>query len=197
MSAKTAEELWSALYGWASGVLTGVEIIQSHEDAPSPSGTYVCIDYAGTWRMAGTSASRMLSGDVSKPSPRVYTYRGTVQVREVDGDGENLMLLLESLENIDVQEAFSEAGMSVLKSTGPVLVPSLQQSTWRRESLLTLEMAWSRGYSGDSLYIQSVTITQEQRVPLVNEVPEVLVGDRGNVLDAGILRSYTIETEEA
>lgn len=197
MSAKTAEELWSALYGWASGVLTGVEIIQSHENAPSPSGTYVCIDYAGTWRMAGTSASRMLSGDVSKPSPRVYTYRGTVQVREVDGDGENLMLLLESLENIDVQEAFSEAGMSVLKSTGPVLVPSLQQSTWRRESLLTLEMAWSRGYSGDSLYIQSVTITQEQRVPLVNEVPEVLVGDRGNVLDAGILRSYTIETEEA
>lgn len=197
MSAKTAEELWSALYGWASGVLTGVEIIQSHENAPSPSGTYVCIDYAGTWRMAGTSASRMLSGDVSKPSPRVYTYRGTVQVREVDGDGENLMLLLESLENIDVQEVFSEAGMSVLKSTGPVLVPSLQQSTWRRESLLTLEMAWSRGYSGDSLYIQSVTITQEQRVPLVNEVPEVLVGDRGNVLDAGILRSYTIETEEA
>ena len=197
MSAKTAEELWSALYGWASGVLTGVEIIQSHENAPSPSGTYVCIDYAGTWRMAGTSASRMLSGDVSRPSPRVYTYRGTVQVREVDGDGENLMLLLESLENIDVQEAFMEAGMSVLKSTGPVLVPSLQQSTWRRESLLTLEMAWSRGYSGDSLYIQSVTITQEQRVPLVNEVPEVLVGDRGNVLDAGILRSYTIETEEA
>lgn len=176
MSALTAQELWDALYAWAHGVLPGVEVIQSHEDAPSPSGNYVCIDYAGTWRMAGTSASRMLSGDTSRPSPRVYMYRGSVQVRDVEGDGENLMLLLESLENPDVQAAFSAAGISVLRSTGPVLMPALQESTWRRESLLTLEMSWARAYAGSELTIESVTIQKVDGSGTVEEEIDIDTG---------------------
>lgn len=176
MSALTAQDLWDALYAWAHGVLPGVEVIQSHEDAPSPSGNYVCIDYAGTWRMAGTSASRMLSDDTSKPSPRVYMYRGSVQVRDVEGDGENLMLLLESLENFAVQAAFSAAGISVLRSTGPVLMPALQESTWRRESLLTLEMSWARAYAGSELTIESVTV---QKVDGSGNVEEEIEIDTG------------------
>lgn len=176
MSALTAQDLWDALYAWAHGVLPGVEVIQSHEDAPSPSGNYVCIDYAGTWRMAGTSASRMLSGDTSRPSPRVYMYRGSVQVRDVEGDGENLMLLLESLENPDVQAAFSAAGISVLRSSGPVLMPALQESTWRRESLLTLEMSWARAYAGSELTIESVTIQKVDGSGTVEEEIEIDTG---------------------
>lgn len=176
MSALTAQDLWDALYAWAHGILPGVEITQSHEDAPSPSGNYVCIDYAGTWRMAGTSASRMLSGDTSQPSPRAYMYRGSVQVRDVEGDGENLMLLLESLENPDVQAAFSAAGISVLRSTGPVLMPALQESTWRRESLLTLEMSWARAYAGSELTIESVTIQKVDGSGTVEEEIEIDTG---------------------
>ena len=176
MSALTAQDLWDALYVWAHGVLPDVEITQSHEDAPSPSGNYVCIDYAGTWRMAGTSASRMLSGDTSLPSPRVYMYRGSVQVRDVEGDGENLMLLLESLENPDVQAAFSAAGISVLRSSGPVLMPALQESTWRRESLLTLEMSWARAYAGSELTIESVTVQEVDGSGTVEEEIEIDTG---------------------
>lgn len=176
MSALTAQDLWDALYAWAHGVLPGVEITQSHEDAPSPSGNYVCIDYAGTWRMAGTSASRMLSDDTSRPSPRVYMYRGSVQVRDVEGDGENLMLLLESLENPDVQAAFSAAGISVLRSSGPVLMPALQESTWRRESLLTLEMSWARAYAGSELTIESVTVQKVDGSGTVEEEIEIDTG---------------------
>lgn len=176
MSALTAQDLWDALYAWAHGVLPGVEVIQSHEDVPSPSGNYVCIDYAGTWRMAGTSASRMLSGDTSRPSPRVYMYRGSVQVRDVEGDGENLMLLLESLENPDVQAAFSAAGISVLRSSGPVMMPALQESTWRRESLLTLEMSWARAYAGSELTIESVTVQEVDGSGTVEEEIEIDTG---------------------
>lgn len=179
-------------------MLTGVEIIQSHENAPSPSGTYVCIDYAGTWRMAGTSASRMLSGDVSRPSPRVYTYRGTVQVREVDGDGENLMLLLESLENIDVQEALMEAGISVLRTQGPVMMPALQQSEWRRESLLTLEMSWARGYAGTLLTIRSVDVQQENHMGTIDSNMDIVIDDsRGIVESVEPVNEFSVITEEA
>lgn len=156
----TNSTLWDALYDWAHTVLPNVEISQSHENAPSPAGNFVCIDYVGTWRLRGSTASRMVSERPDLPSPRVYTYTGSVQIRDVDGDGENLMLLLESLENDDILGKFGEKGFSILKATGPVAIPALQQSQWRRESILTLELAWSRAYEGSKNFIETVEITQ-------------------------------------
>lgn len=161
MSTVTASALWDALHNWATSVLGGnVEVTPSHEDAPSPDGMYICIGYAGTWRLAGTTASRMLADDPQAVDPRVYVYRGTVQVREVEGDGDALMLLLESLETPEVEAAFSTAGISVLRSTGPTAMPALQGSLWRRESLLELEVSWARAYAGTALTIESVGIQQ-------------------------------------
>lgn len=157
----TTSTLWDALYSWAHGVLPNTEIIQSHENASSPNGNFICIDYAGSWRLRGSSASRMIDGRPDLLSPRVYTYTGSIQIRDVDGDGENLMLLLESLEDQDTLSAFANNGLSVLRSSGPVAMPMLQQTEWRRESILTLEMAWSRGYAGTTLEIKSVEIEQK------------------------------------
>lgn len=159
-SAKTASELWNALYYWATSVLTGVPVVKSHQDMPSLKGNFVYIDYAGTWRLAGTSASRMVVGRDDLPSPRLYTYRGSVRVRDVDGDGENLMKLVESLETPEVQAVFEVAGISVLRTDGPTMMPELQQAHWRKESNLTLEMSWARGYSGSTITIESVTVQQ-------------------------------------
>lgn len=157
----TTSTLWDALYSWVHGVLPNVEITQSHEDAPSPSGNFICIDYAGTWNLRGSSASKMIDGREDLISPRVYTYSGSVQIRDVEGDGENLMLLLESLEDPNTLSAFGTNGLSVLRSTGPMAMPMLQQTEWRRESILTLQMAWSRAYSGTTLEIKSVEIEQK------------------------------------
>ena len=198
MSARTAQELWDALYAWVHGVLPGVEVTQSHEDAPSPEGNYVCIDYAGTWTMAGTSASRMLSGDTSLPSPRVYVYRGQVQLRDVEGDGENLSLLLESLEDFAVQAQFEAAGISVLRSEGPVLMPSLQQSEWRRESLLTLEMTWARGYEGTTLTIRSVDVQQENHMGTIDSNMDIVIDDSMGILESvEPVNEFSVITEEA
>lgn len=157
----TTSTLWDALYSWAHGVLPNVEIVQSHENAPSPSGNFICIDYAGTWNLRGSSASKMIDGREDLISPRVYTYSGSVQIRDVEGDGENLMLLLESLEDPNTLSAFGTNGLSVLRSTGPMAMPMLQQTEWRKESVLTLQMAWSRAYSGTTLEIKSVEIEQK------------------------------------
>lgn len=197
MSARTAQELWDALYAWVHGVLPGVEVTQSHEDAPSPDGNYVCIDYAGTWTMAGTSASRMLSGDTFLPSPRIYVYRGQVQLRDVEGDGENLSLLLESLEDHAVQQDFEAAGISVLRTQGPVLMPSLQQSEWRRESLLTLEMTWARGYEGTTLTIRSVDVQQENHMGTIDSNMELVIDDSTSVVESIETVNEFSVTEEA
>lgn len=161
--ATSVSTLWDALYNWVTGVLPGVEVVEAYQNAPSPTGNYIAIDYSGTRRRAGTTPDNKNGGVVNGVyvGPRVYTYRGSVQVRDVDGDGENLLRLVESLDADEVREAMASAGFSVLSTSGPVEIPAIEQSTWRRESVLTLEMSWARGYAGETLTMLSVEITQE------------------------------------
>ena len=195
-SASTAEELWNALYYWVRSVLPQkIKVVESHQDMPTPKGCFISINYAGNWHLAGTTASRMVVGRPDLPSPRLFTYRGTIEIREVEGDGENLMKLVESLENPEIQAIFETAGISVLRTDGPTAMPALQQAQWRRESMLTLEMAWARAYEGSTLTIESVEITQESRQPLVNEESEFLVNEEEEILAAHqALNEFTVAT---
>ena len=91
-NAKTAAELWNALYRWATAVLPKkVKVVKSHQDMASVKGTFICINYAGSWNLAGSNASKMIDNRPDLPSPRVFVYRGTVEIREVEGDGDFLM----------------------------------------------------------------------------------------------------------
>lgn len=183
--------LWDALYSWVTSVLPGVEVIESHENAPSPEGNFLCINYAGSWNLRGSSASRMIPGRDDLPSPRVYVYTGQVEIRDVDGNGENLLMLIESLENQDVAEKFGTNGLSILRVSGPQMMPALQESHWRRESLLTLTMSWSRAYSGSSLSIESVEITQ-------SKISGEISNEQGNVLQSQeTINKFIVEKQEA
>lgn len=198
MSAKSNTELWDVLYSWIHSVLPSVEVVEGYEDAPSPKGNYIAIDYAGTWRFAGTTPSRKIEGRRDLPSPKVFIYRGQVQIREIDGDGENLMLLAESLHDYGVLADFEASGISVLKSDGPIMMPALQQTKWRKESLLTLEMSWARGYEGKSLTIESVEITQVEKSVYVDSDENLIVDDQRNALQSEeILSKFNVVTEEA
>ena len=173
----TNSELWDALYDWISSVLEGVEVVESHQDAPATKGTYIAIDYAGNWRFAGTTPNNRIDGTPSLVSPRVYIYRGSVQVREIGGDGEALMRIVESLDDKEFVGSFGKKGFSVLNTSGPVALPSLDQSRWRRESVLTLELSWARAYAGDNLTIESVSIERTDKD--TGEVLEEIQVDSG------------------
>lgn len=195
-SAASAEELWNALYYWVRSVLPKkIKVEESHQDMPTPKGCFITISYAGNWHFAGTTASRMVVGRPDLPSPRLFTYRGTIELREVEGDGENLMKLVESMENPEIQAIFETAGISVLRTDGPTAMPSLQQAQWRRESMLTLEMAWARAYEGSPLTIKSVEITQEEITGTIDENGDALVNEVHEVLAAkNIVNEFTVAT---
>lgn len=198
MSAKSNTELWDVLYAWIHSVLPSVEVVEGYEDAPSPKGNYIEVNYAGTWTLAGTAPAKVVHGRDDLPAPRVYVYRGQVQVRDVDGDGENLMLLVESLSDFEVLQNFEDSGCSVLRTSGPQLMPGLQQTKWRKESLLTLEMSWARGYEGTTLIIESVEITQVEKSVVVDSNENLIVDDQRNALQSEeILNKLNVVTEEA
>lgn len=77
-------------------------------------------------------------------------------------------------------------------------MPSLQQTNWRKESLLTLEMSWARGYEGKTLTIESVEITQVEKSVAVDSDENLIVDDQRNALQSEeILSKFNVVTEEA
>ena len=184
-NAKTAAELWNALYRWVTAVLPKkVKVVKSHQDMASVKGTFICINYAGSWSLAGSNASKMVDDRPDLPSPRVFVYRGTVEIREVEGDGDFLMQLLESLDNPEYQYLLNDAGLSVLKAEGPQEMPALQQAQWRKESLLTLTMSWARAYEGSTLTIESVEISQVKTFGTIDDEENLVVDSQQNIVQS-------------
>ena len=198
-NAKTAAELWNAIYRWATAVLPKkVKVVKSHQDMASVKGTFICINYAGSWNLAGSNASKMIDNRPDLPSPRVFVYRGTVEIREVEGDGDYLMQLLESLDRQEYQYLLNDAGLSVLKAEGPQEMPSLQQAQWRKESLLTLTMSWARAYEGNTLTIERVEISQVKTFGTVDDGEYLVVDSQQNIVQSEeLVNEFTIENEEA
>ena len=184
-NAKTAAELWNALYRWATAVLPKkVKVVKSHQDMASFKGTFICINYAGSWSLAGSNASKMIDNRPDLPSPRVFVYRGTIEIREVEGDGDFLMQLLESLDNPEYQYLLNDAGLSVLKAEGPQEMPALQQAQWRKESLLTLTMSWARAYEGSTITIESVEISQVKTFGTIDDEENLVVDSQQNIVQS-------------
>ena len=198
-NAKTAAELWSALYRWATAVLPKkVKVVKSHQDMASVKGTFICINYAGRWNLAGSNASKMIDNRPDLPSPRVFVYRGTIEIREVEGDGDFLMQLLESLDNPEYQYLLNDAGLSVLKAEGPQEMPALQQAQWRKESLLTLTMSWARAYDGSTITIERVEISQVKTFGTIDDEEYLVVDSQLNIVQSEeLVNEFTIENEEA
>lgn len=198
-NAKTAAELWNAIYRWATAVLPKkVKVVKSHQDMASVKGTFICINYAGSWNLAGSNASKMIDNRPDLTSPRVFVYRGTVEIREVEGDGNFLMQLLESIDNPEYQYLLNDAGLSVLKAEGPQEMPALQQAQWRKESLLTLTMSWARAYEGSTLTIESVEISQVKTFGTIDDEEYLVVDSQQNIVQSEeLVNEFTIENEEA
>ena len=190
-----ATQLYEFLYDWAVGVLPGVEVRQSHQDYPTPKTTpFIVLSYAGDWVSMGAAPSRMIWGRPGLPSPKVYQWGGQLTIYEVEGNGELLHRLVESLDDIDVKNEFGDAGVSVLRSTGPQIQPALQDSNWRREAILILELSWARAIAGSLEVIEKVEITHAEKTAAVDSDNALISGgtDSGIVIAEETKDSYII-----
>lgn len=156
------KELYDFLFEWMTTVLgEDVIIIQGHQDSPAPKGNYLTLDCTGSWEPVGATPSHEIRDRDDLPSPRVFQYKGTVQIWESRGLGDNLILLAESLDDTEIKNLFSNYGVSVLKTNGPVASPVLNDSNWVREHLLTLTMLRARAKTGSLETIETVEVCGE------------------------------------
>lgn len=191
-----ATQLYEFLYDWATGVLLGVDVRQSHQDYPTPKTTpFIVLSYAGDWVSRGAAPSRMIWDRPDLPSPKVYQWRGQLTIYEVEGNGELLHRLVESLDDVDIKNEFGDAGVSVLRSIGPQIQPALQDSNWRREAILILELSWARAIAGSLEVIEKVEITHGEKTTAAGDSDNALISggtDNGIVIAEETKDSYII-----
>lgn len=191
-----ATQLYEFLYDWAAGVLLGVDVRQSHQDYPTPKTTpFIVLSYAGDWVSRGAAPSRMIWDRPDLPSPKVYQWRGQLTIYEVEGNGELLHRLVESLDDVDIKNEFGDAGVSVLRSIGPQIQPALQDSNWRREAILILELSWARAIAGSLEVIEKVEITHGEKTTAAGDSDNALISggtDNGIVIAEETKDSYII-----
>ena len=161
----TYETLYSFLFDWLTAVLPAQTlIIESHQDAPAPSGRDVAIEMEGNWDGLGHSAQRVshdgatTADQVAAFSTRVADYEVALSLIEVDGDGELLRTAIESLETQGVSLTFTDQKVSVLRCDPVLAMPQLQDKTWRKEHRVQMFLHIARTISDPKTYIETVEI---------------------------------------
>lgn len=142
----TSAALFSFLYGWVNQVLNtelsqSITIIQSHQNAPQPSkqNKFMVIQYAPTRTRIGRPAFDEVNG--SDQLKRINDYELLVEMREVNGDGDNLRILVESTDREDIKKLFKDAGVAYLGQEDIQTLPRSQDTLWIREHVLEIRLA--------------------------------------------------------
>lgn len=164
-----AKELFQFIRSWVVSIVpVNTFVIQSYQAGPAPTerkDAYLTIEPIGSWEKVGQD-SKMIYDRPDLSHPRVTTYRGTIQVREVNGLGDLLRDLVESFSSQQALDYFGPNGVSILSTQGPTAIPSLQGSRWLQEHVLTLTLLWARADDGlapggSSSFIESVEIERD------------------------------------
>lgn len=132
-------DLYDAFYDWADLVLNqgssplNIPIIQSHQNAPAPTGQYLVIDFSPASLIAEGYAS---SGDADAQGKvhRVTDYTILVSFWDVGGSGDALRFLRQSLEWQTIGDTLRASGISFRSAEGIQQSPRLRgESDWVKE----------------------------------------------------------------
>lgn len=144
------DPVYTFLYDWVNEVLNvqeslGVIIFQSHQNAPEPEtkDAFIVIGYAPSRNRIGRPHHSGIDGSDNQKIINDYVY--TVELRERNGTGELLELLINSIYRRSVQEFWTNAGYSYMREISNIItIPTTQLNQWERESMVEIEILTGR-----------------------------------------------------
>lgn len=152
--------LFQFLRTWIVSVVgEEIEVIQGRDNGPAPQGMYIMLDAEGGWNKQGSPSFR--SSDESLVKPIINDYQVEIQMWEVGGHGDASRACLESVDLQDQLDIFGNAGVSLLKATGPEPMPMMENSNWTDQTLTRLTLLVSRGDTGPTNYIETIEFNNQ------------------------------------
>lgn len=117
-----------------------IPVIRSHQDAPAPSGQYIVVPYSGDYKPVGSNRgydTNMLTDDDGTTYYRLHITQYEVtnfDIQEVNGDGDLLDIIGESLWQFQYKKALNEYGIGLKKVMETIPVPQLEGEDWLKMS---------------------------------------------------------------
>lgn len=166
----TGLELRTYIKAWITQVLiteegeTDLPIISSHQNAPSPDEPYITIQYNGGRSKTGrASKPDVYFNDEDENDPLngtrllVSDWGIEIEIRETNGEGDRLRLLIDSLDREDIHNDYFVANKIVHYTNGNILpVPRLNQEDWIKESMVEMQLGSAEGTRETTSWIDTV-----------------------------------------
>jgi hypothetical protein len=156
----TSTELYDFIYSWVDQVANTEQsqsypIIQSDQNAPEPSGLYLVIGAAPSSRSRIGWPSK---GDPDGSGDRklINDYVLMLELWEVNGTGDNLRMLVDSIDRQDIQDLFKTVDLVYMGQENIQYVPRTQENEWRKECMLEIRLGVGELTIEDSSWIEDV-----------------------------------------
>lgn len=137
------DTLYNFIYDWCDRILNTelaltIPIIASNDNAPAPTGSYICVDVQPTSNKIGQYSA----GDPANGTTRnlVNDNEFLLELREVRGVGDKLQLLIQSIDRQDIQDLFYANGVSYMGEGQIQGIPSLKNKLWKAEAVCELRL---------------------------------------------------------
>lgn len=159
----TIATLYEGVYAWVKAAINdmSIPIIQTHQNAPAPTGTYIAISYAPTFQNAVGRHGLLPTtevDDVGKLNQRQDEV-STVEIWEVNGNGDLLRKLTQTIETESIKETLRTNKISVLRIENIQRIPRLEgDAEWARECMMEVQIATAYKLTSDIELIEDVEI---------------------------------------
>lgn len=155
------DPLYTLLRNWATQIFNteqslGLLIVESNQDIPKAKkdDIYLSIDYTSSRSRIGRGY-KAKADKITGLSKVKNNWLNTIEIREVNGNGDLLEELVETSDRDDIISLFNEAGFALLTS-GPVqMLPSLPENTWKRESVVELTIHSGKEFEENTGFINN------------------------------------------
>lgn len=160
----TIETLYEGVYAWVRAAIDDafIPIIQTHQNAPVPTGTYIAISYAPTFQDAvgkhGLLPTTEIGGE-GKLNQRQDEV-STIEIWEVNGNGDLLRKITQTIETENIKSVLYANKLSVLRMENIQRLPRLEgDAEWVRECMMEVQIATAYKLTSDIELIEDVEIT--------------------------------------
>jgi hypothetical protein len=157
-----SQEIYENIYDWIDQILNqemclGFTIIESHQDIPKAKRdeVYMVIQYSPT-NIDRIGRPTKTEVDSNGKRNLINDYVGILELREVNGDGEYLRVLLESLDRQDIIDYWSSKNLSQYTEGSVINIPRIQETNWKKEALVELTIGYATATKENIGYIENV-----------------------------------------
>lgn len=161
MPTASVDPLYKLLRDWAKQIFNteqslGIKIIESNQNVPKAEvdNIYLVIDYtSGRGRIGRGSHSK--ADKITAKSTIKNNFLNTISITEVNGNGDLLEELIETTDRQDIVDLFNDRGFAFLTAGDVGPVPRLPEGTWKKESIVEMNIHSGKTIEYDSGYINN------------------------------------------